>query len=172
MIKKFIFLLVIVLIIVFFIYQNNNSTQDLSNKQEGNIFNPQEVNIGDEVADLKIESLSLHQIENTNRYSATVQFSGEVIVEGRYINYEDDEFLGDAVAFEVNDQTENRLPKLEFDERRTWFIFDNQEMAKDIFGKRAPDGYAKVAIKDYIIRYAPTETFNGAKLVEVVDIAD
>jgi hypothetical protein len=172
MVKKLIFLLVIVLSVVFVIYHNNNSTQDLANKQEDNIFNPQEVKLGDKIVGMTIDSLSLHQIQNSDRYSATVQFLGEVIVDGRYINYEDDEFLGDSVAFEVSSETEHRLPKLDFDKRRTWFVFNNQDMAKDIFGKRAPDGYAKVTIKDYLIRYAPTEVFNEARLVEVIDVAD
>jgi hypothetical protein len=133
-----------------------------------NLFDAREVKAGDVMAGMTVVSVETGEPYRDSEYPARVQFSGPVTLSGEYTCYpEDHEFLAGLVAFKVDPAEEEKLPRLKHDERYPWLVFSNQEAAR-IFGPPGGQGQAKVVIDRYQIHYAPSEVYNQAELVEVV----
>lgn len=140
------------------------------NAKADNIFDGKQVKVGDTVAGMKIISLEIHP-ENGEDYDAYISFEGEATVSGKFKHMKDDEFLGDEIVFEVDKESESKLPKLQHDERYVWFTFTNRDAAEKALGPSGSGGTATVTIKNYGINYAHTEIWNTAELVKVEKVA-
>jgi len=131
-----------------------------------NIFNPKEVKIGDEVAKMKV--ISLETGDDGPNYSVSVTFEGNKTLYGRFVQYENHDFLDNAISFEVDEAKSDKLPLLSYDERNIWFVFRNREEAINLFNEYENDNLT-IEISDYTINYAPTEVVNESTLVRVID---
>ena len=131
-----------------------------------NTFNPKESKIGDTVAGMKVVELQVG--EDAPNYSVFAVFKGKATVKGKFVQYEGHDFLGDAIAFEVEEDNSDRLPRLSYDERNAWFVFINREEAIKLLEEY---DYEEVTIEidDYTINYAPTEVVNEASIVRVME---
>ena len=134
--------------------------------QDNNLFDARKMNVGDRVCGMRITEIELGG-ETSSNYTGTVAFTGEIIVSGTYKHNNEDEFLGHEISFEVDKEYSSILPKFTHDERTVWFVFDNYSEAEKLFGPPGSEGKAIVVIDDYTLRYAPTETWNSARLIKV-----
>ncbi|MGE5630701.1 MAG: lipoprotein [Caulobacteraceae bacterium] len=132
-----------------------------------NLFDARKVNVGDEVAGLKIVKVEIPS-RTEKDYDAYVSFEGEVTVKGTYKHNQDDEFLDHEISFHVDAESAGKLPKLAHDERNVWFTFMNHDEAEKAFGPPGSEGEAEIIIRNYSINYAHTEIWNTAELVKVV----
>ncbi|MBT9259711.1 MAG: hypothetical protein KM310_08155 [Clostridiales bacterium] len=136
-----------------------------------NVVPAKDLRPGDTVAGLTVTEVSYYEEQpESGTFGAVVSFAGEVTVTGRYVHQPlENEFSGGEVCMDVDSSTEDRLPRLEGDNRSLWFCFTNRDEAAAYL---APDGIgeATVVIDDYTIDYRPTETWNRATLVKVVDV--
>lgn len=132
-------------------------------------FDPAQLEVGEEVLGLRVTDVDVR--EETEIYAARVRFSGQVTVSGLVRVHDEDPFIGNGICMvEVDRDAVRRLPRMERDERRTWFCFSNRGTASDMFGPPGSERRATVVIDDYEIEYAPTESWNTARLVEVVEV--
>ncbi|MFO7929282.1 MAG: hypothetical protein R6U35_06425 [Candidatus Humimicrobiaceae bacterium] len=178
-IKIFIFIIAILISVIGFgcNVESLETEKEAENIENGtkiveadNVFDAREAQVGDLVAGMRIENIKIGPsgYPEEEEYSATVEFSGKAVIEGRYVNNTDDEFLGNEVSFIVDDEFTHMLPRLKHDKRYTWFVFSNSQKANKSFAPEGSSGRARIAIDNYIINYAPTEVWNLAKLVEVI----
>ncbi|MEW6696224.1 MAG: hypothetical protein ACOY35_09550 [Bacillota bacterium] len=144
--------------------------QGTSSKKEtgSHLFDPLKIAAGDTVAGMKVLSVEASTVPGSNQQTATVRFSGEATISGEYTCHNNDELLGSVIAFTVDDQEHHQLPRITYDERKLWFVFSNHDEAAKVFGSPGSRGRATVVINDYIIRYAPTDTYNEARLLKVI----
>ncbi len=149
---------------------NNEPNEKLpASEISGNLFDAKKVKTGDTIAGMEITSVDVGANYDGERYPASVQFKGEKAVSGEYVHHPvGHEFLGSLVAFYVDDETKNNLPKLKQDERYVWFVFSNQSDAAKAFGGPGSKGRADVLIDEYKINYAPSDVYNTAKLIKAV----
>lgn len=153
---------IILLIIVLALF-TGGCTEKEQTTNHSNVFDAKQVKIGEQVAEMEIIALEVFE------YAARVEFSGEATVTGEYKHHEDDEFLAGEIAFKVADESMKQLPKMTDDERYLWFVFANKETAEAAFGPPGSEGQATVIIQQYTINYAPTEVWNTAKLIKVIE---
>lgn len=136
--------------------------------QEG--FDARETEIGDIIAGMQVVSVETTQNpSDPDDYWATVEFKGQAKLEGTYKYNSDHEFLGDNVSFIVDVSSSDTLPKLENDTRYSWLVFKNIERSQEVFGPPGSEGTATIVIEDYVINYYPSEVYNTADLVEVIE---
>jgi hypothetical protein len=138
----------------------------ISNSDPNNFFNPKDMQVGDEVAGLSITELEVG--DDGPNYSVFALFEGKTIIQGRFVQYKDHEFLGNAISFEVDPSSSNKLPKLKYDDRDLWFVFRNREEAIQLLAGYHNEGLT-IEIVDYKIHYAPTEVVNEASIVRVIE---
>jgi hypothetical protein len=136
------------------------------NEVSDNHFNPKDVKVGDEVAGMKIVELEVE--DDGPNYSVFAAFEGKIIISGKYIQYENHDFLGNAISFEVDEESFKKLPILAYDERNLWFVFRNREEAIKRLGDYDNEGLS-IEIADYTIHYAPTEVANEASITRVIE---
>ncbi|MCF8011815.1 MAG: copper-binding protein [Clostridiales bacterium] len=133
-----------------------------------NRFNAHKTQTGDNIMGLKINSVSTKKIEWSEKYQARVIFSGKLPVSGTYIHYDDNALLEDQVAFELDKDSAEKLPELNIDNRKNWFLFTNHNEAKKKLGPMGSRGKAVIIINNFTIDYRPgTESYNYAKLLSI-----
>lgn len=140
--------------------------QRVGDTDMNNTFDPTEVKVGDEVAGLRIKELDVG--DDGPNYSVVVLFEGRTILKGKFVQYEGHDFLGNAITFEVDETSNEILPKLIYDDRNLWFAFKNREEAIQMLEKYNNEGLT-IEIDDYKIHYAPTEVVNEASLVRIIE---
>ena len=153
-----------VLLIIMLIF--NVACQKPTNEVSNNLFNPKDVKVGDEVAGMKIVELEVGN--DGPQYSVYATFEGKVLISGHFVQYEDHDFLGNAISFEVDEESSKKLPKLTYDERNLWFVFRNREEAIKLLGDYEYEGLT-IEVDSYTINYAPTEVVNQASIIRVVE---
>jgi hypothetical protein len=100
-------------------------------------------------------------------------YNGQITVRGQYTRSLDDEILGDAVCFNVDDADAALIPRRGGDARSAWFCFRNQDTAVNTFklGNKPPRGYcghqgrATVTVNQYAVYTEESEGTDVAKLV-------
>lgn len=139
---------------------------------ESNVFELEKVKVGDTIAGFKI--VSIEPVTKADKYSeenVRVRFSGDADIKGRYRHYREGEgILADIVCVDnLDSESEKKLPKLTTDTRNSWFCFRNNDFAKTEFAPPGSEGDTEVKIKEYEYVYLPSEVWNSATLVEVVN---
>ncbi|KKM09148.1 hypothetical protein SY88_19935 [Clostridiales bacterium PH28_bin88] len=133
------------------------------------VFDAREIQIGDTILNMKVTQAEVPDNREGNDYPAVVMFSGKATVTGSYYHHKEDPFLDHEISFTVDEDSAQNLPRLKHDERSLWFCLTNHDEAEMEFGPPGSEGKAKIIIDDYTIRYEPTETWNTARLVKVIE---
>lgn len=135
-----------------------------------NVFDPSQVEAGDEVAGLEIQSVDVNWFEAYNGYVGTVQFQGETTVTGTYEQlYTPEENLESFPCFRVNAEAASQLPRFEGDQRNPWFCFSNAEAAQQALGDVEELPNQTIVIDNFQYVYMPSDVFNSATFVEIVE---
>lgn len=117
--------------------------------------------------------------------SRYIAYKGKVNVVGEYVMtrcvYAND--VCDTsweISFIVNNDTANKIPRVEGDDRMAWFSFQNKE--SDVINKLGIDtsvidsnickisGHAEIVIKDYLEFTAPSMGSDATNLEDVIDL--
>ena len=106
-------------------------------------------------------------------------YDGQITVRGQYTRSFDDEVLGNAICFNVDDADAALIPRRGGDARSAWFCFSNQDTAVNTFnlGNKPPRGYcghqgrATVTVNQYVVYTGESEGTDVAKLVSARGIS-
>ena len=141
-------------------------------KSTSHLFDGTKAKAGDRIANMTVVKTNAAIAETMPEYGpiGTVEFDGEATVSGIFEYVKEHEFLGEAFIFTVDEESVSNLPKLQNDERTVWFVLENFEEAKSMFGNQEGKGKATIIIDDYVIRYDPKETYNSARLIKIVEM--
>jgi hypothetical protein len=147
------------------------ASSQLPGGPDSHLFDGEKTKAGDRVANMTIVEADIAVSEAIPEYGpiGTVKFSGETEVSGTFEYVKDHEYLGEALTFTADEDSAARLPRLRNDQRKVWFVLENLEEAKSMLGSVAEKGTAVIVIDDYVIRYEPTEVWNTARLVRVLE---
>lgn len=113
----------------------------------------------------RAESVAVVWAEAVDEWTGTVRFVGAVWLTGGTIRHFDHPEV-DAACFEADPRSAPLLPRWPGDERRPWFCFENDSVARRLLG--APDrvGPAEVLIDRFTSVRAFTDAVNTARLVD------
>jgi hypothetical protein len=146
-----------------------------------NKFKLEDVKVSDKIGDMTIVSVdpfSKFMDPNSNSPVSSdnviIKYAGQIQVNGNYTYYKEGEgILADIVCMDNLDQASlAKFPIMEVspgNERTTWFCFSNDAEAKKQFGPVGRRGKATVVIDEYTNVHYPTEAWDTAKLVKVVE---
>ncbi|MEX2355634.1 MAG: hypothetical protein WD535_01240 [Thermaerobacterales bacterium] len=135
-------------------------------------FAMESVQAGDMVGDLKVLSVEPFEADAPDEIQPNirVQFAGQMMVSGTYHYFDEGELYRDFVCFDPDDAGALAVPRAEELPDWSFFCFDNQEMAKDVFGPTGSSGAATVVIQDYDFSAYPSDmAYNLATLLEVTN---
>lgn len=132
--------------------------------------NLQNIRKGDKIGPMTVVSVGRLNPKRTDiplSLNARMVFSGTVTVSGTYHHYgPNEDFTAGEVCFNQLDQTsENKLPKFTDDGGQSFFCFSNKATARATFGPQGSVGQATVTIKNYNLVYMESEVWNTAELV-------
>lgn len=152
------------IIIVSFLVLASCSTQQA--KQEQHVFQAESIKVGDVILGWTVDSIDLNN--NLGEYYGRISFSGSQTLTGKYEYIgSEHEFMSNTIMFYPDEDSDRLLPKMDHDERYTFFELLVTDETREQFGEPGSEGLITVKIKDYIIDYRPTETWNRATLVSI-----
>ena len=133
----------------------------------GVLFDPPSLAPGSQVAGLTVE-----QVEATRALAAdsswvgSAHFRGEVTLAGRTLRHFD---YPDAQAscFEADSASARKLPRWRGDERRPWFCFENDTLARRLLGPPGEERPARIVIDRFTIHRGLSDQVNAARLVRL-----
>ena len=113
----------------------------------------------------RVDSVAAVWSEVVGEWTGSVTFVGSVWLSGSTIRHFDHPEV-DAACFEADPVSARLLPRWPRDERRPWFCFENDSVARRLL--RAPDtvGPAEVLIDRFTSVRAFTDAVNTARLVD------
>lgn len=136
----------------------------------GRVFDPARLRVGDEVLGLRVAAANI-QVALDSTHVGEVRFAGILRVRGTPIWHFDHPEV-DLLCFEVDSSSVNALPRWPRDERRrVWFCFDNRDEAVARLGPPRPGRSVTIEIDDYQTVRHPTDAFDTARLVRVMEDA-
>lgn len=147
----------------------NKENQDEDNQKDEEpapvVFEATELNPGDKVGTMetvKVERINENTGLDNDNVSAT--FTGKVTVTGTYEQRTG--LLEGACLEDLDNSSEQKLPRAKTDERSVWFCFSNKDEAKrKLEGKEGQN--VTVVINDYTYKHHPSEAKNTTRLIEV-----
>ncbi len=150
--------------------------QEAATKAES--LRPNQIQLGRTRAGEKVATMTLKTIEpyekNGRLSTANVQatLAGRVTITGRY-NYYDTGPLssldGTVVFSDLDESSREKIPQLKGSSSKIYFVFRNQELARELLGPRGTSGYATVTIDNYELNSHPGAVWDKAELVRVLE---
>jgi hypothetical protein len=129
-------------------------------------FDPAAVGRGSSIGNLTIDSIAATPTALDSSLVGTARFAGELILAGRIMAHPDPELQ--ALCFEADSGSAQRMPRWAGDTRRSWFCFSNREEAAGMIGSTAPGKSLTVVIDRFTIHRGMSDEVNSARLVRVV----
>ena len=134
----------------------------------GVIFDPSRVRVGDTIAGVVVERVSVTRAVVDSSYVGDITFHGEIELSGRtFPHFEAD--ASDAACFEADSASAVRLPRWAGDRRRAWFCFSNTTQANRALGPSREERPARVVIADFTIHRGLSDQVNSARFVRRVE---
>lgn len=146
--------------------------------QKDNEFKLIESKVGDIIAGMTINFIKTFDgfdiqpiIENQPSIdNLSIGFSGETTITGTYHNDKVDlqtGFGGQVCFNDLDEESKAKIPSIVWD-NETYFCFNNQDLAKELFSPEGSSGIATIVIDDYIINRLSAEVTDMARLVKVI----
>jgi hypothetical protein len=150
---------------------------DLLRQVHPNVFDYDYIKVGDKIGELTVSAIG-SEPASTAADGTTVaayqyaEFTGTLQLSGTYTYYDqNDQFLADQVCFgNLSAESLNKLPvEMErFDLQDHQFCFENQDLARSVFGKPGSTGPATIEISDFSSNNAEFEAWPTAKLEKII----
>jgi hypothetical protein len=133
----------------------------------GVIFDPSRVRVGDSVAGLVVERVTVSRAVVDSSFVGDVVFRGEIQLWGRKIPHFEADVSG-AACFEADSASAATLPRWAGDRRRAWFCFSNVASATRALGPSSTGPPVRVVIADFTIHRGLSDQVNSARFVRLV----
>ncbi len=130
------------------------------------------VKVGDKVGALtvKVARPFRDQYSPITSDNAVISFSGLLSIKGKYVYHGGQDLLSDTACFEeLDEKSLTVIPTMVGDERSVWFCFDNQEEAGQLLKGVKSGSTVNIQINNYSINYYPSEVYNTATLIRVIN---
>jgi hypothetical protein len=132
----------------------------------GVIFDPSRVRVGDSIAGLVVERVTVSRAVVDSSFVGDIAFRGELGLSGRtFPHFEAD--ASDAACFETDSASAARLPRWAGDRRRPWFCFSNAAEATRALGPSKEERPARIVIDRFTIHRGLSDQVNSARFVRV-----
>lgn len=158
---------------------SNNTSTNTTTYNNGvvvkNTFTSTNLKAGDKVGAMAVVSVNAFnkahdlgvpawELSDTN---VEVVFSGNVSLTGDYsYTPKGDGVISDIYCFyNLDSESQKKLPRLEGETRDPWFCFSNKEKARELLG--TGNGRATITISEYILVSYPSEVWDTAVLYSI-----
>jgi hypothetical protein len=135
--------------------------------QIGVIFDPSRVRVGDAIAGLVVDRVTVSRAAVDSSFVGDIAFRGEIELSGRKIPHFEADVSG-AACFEADSTSAAKLPRWAGDRRRAWFCFSNVASATRALGPSSTGPPVRVVIADFIIHRGLSDQVNSARFVRLV----
>lgn len=135
----------------------------------GQEFDPATLRVGDRVLGLRVAQANV-ELALDSTHVGEVRFAGRVRLRGTP-RWHPDHPAVNAPCFEVDSAGAASLPRWPLDRRRVWFCFDNADEAARWLGPPRAGRSVAIEIDDYRTVRHPSDVFDTARLVRVIDPA-
>jgi len=133
----------------------------------GVIFDPSSVRVGDTIAGVVVERVSVTRAVVDSSYVGDITFRGKIELSGRKIPHFEADVSG-AACFEADSVSAARMPRWAGDRRRTWFCFSNLASANRALGPSSTGPPVRIVIDDFTIHRGLSDQVNSARFVRLV----
>lgn len=155
-------------------HRSEGTSESASSSHSANEFDPAVIRVGDVVAGMTVTSVDYRN--DGQIITAHIEFRGQVTLRGHFTHTGSDPDAGFTAAshkvfiHDLDEASLARLPHMIGDPRSVGFALANAEdVAKDAFGPEGAGGQATIVIDSYRINFEPTEAFDTATLLKVID---
>lgn len=132
------------------------------------IFDPDDVEVGDTVAGMVLESKDVARSMPDGEWVGNVRFAGRTTVSGITRAHPDDPD-SPALCFALDRESAVRLPRFSGDERIGWFCFEDPAEARRLLGAAPPAKVrASIVIDRFTYAWSHSDVVNEAHLARVV----
>jgi len=144
---------------------SNNNLVTTTNNQANNVFNWDNIRVGDLIGSWKVKEIREYNIGSELNFweNANITFTGNVELEGVYYN------VFDKICFKPNKDSQKIVPVMSVPGGKTSnnFCFENQNSAKILAENFNQDDQIKIVISDFVLNAYPSEITNIANLVKI-----
>lgn len=147
------------------VQEDGNKENQEEEKPAPVVFEATELNPGDKVGTMEtVKVEKVNQDKNLGNNNVFATFTGKVTVAGTYVQRTG--LIKGACMEDLNNSSEQKLPRVKADERSVWFCFTNEDEARRKLEGREGQKVT-VIIDDYTYKHHPSEVKNNARLIEV-----
>src|SRR5690606_28798002 len=139
------------------------------------VFEPATLDPGDTVAGLAVESFELTRVFEASAWAGEVAFVGDLVLHGIYQRHPDWPAVEAPCMEVVQSASIARVPRFPPDAytgpgQRTWFCFENPEVALELMGEPEPPREVVIAVDRYVVVREFTDAFDVARLAELLEV--
>ena len=128
-------------------------------------FDPSRLRAGNRIGTLTVDTAAVAWSEVLSTWTGTVRFGGEIPLRGRLQLHFDYPGI-EAACFEADSSSALRLPRWPDDERRPWFCFENDSVARRVLGSTDTSRFRRITVDRFTTVRAFTDAVNSARLLE------
>ena len=138
-------------------------------------FDPATVQPGDTVLGLTVVAADVSPALDDSLWVGTVVFEGDLVLHGIYQQHPDWPQVELPCVHVVQSPSIGRIPRFPADpydgpDRKTWFCFDNPDVASQLLGAPAPPREIVIAVDRYRAQRDLSDGFDTAELAEVIEV--
>lgn len=128
-------------------------------------FDPSAIRPGQQVGSLVVDTADVAWSEAMSTWTGRVRFRGEIPLRGRRISHFDFPEVA-STCFEADSASALTLPRWPDDERRSWFCFENDSIARRILAGADSSEPVDIVVDRFTTIRAFTDAVNTARILE------
>jgi hypothetical protein len=138
-------------------------------------FDPATIQAGDTVLGLTVVAADVTRALVDSIWVGAVVFEGDLVLHGVYQQHPDWPQVELPCMHVIQPPSIGRVPRFPADpydgpERKTWFCFDNPEVANELLGAPTPPREIVIAVDHYRAQRDLSDGFDTAELAEVIEV--
>jgi hypothetical protein len=138
-------------------------------------FDPGTIQLGDTLLGLSVAAADVSRALDDSLWVGTVVFEGDLVLHGIYQQHPDWPQVELPCVHVVQLPSIGRIPRFPADpydrpDRKTWFCFDNPNVAMELLGPPAPPREIVIAVDRYRAQRDLGDGFDTAELAEVIEV--
>jgi hypothetical protein len=138
-------------------------------------FDPGTIQLGDTVLGLTVTAADVSRALDDSVWVGAVVFEGDLVLHGIYQQHPDWPQVELPCVHVVQAPSIGRIPRFPADPydgpaRKTWFCFDNPDVAMELLGAPAPPREIVIAVDRYRAQHDLSDGFDTAALAEVIEV--
>lgn len=140
---------------------------------QGNLIDLTKAKVGDKILGLTIAEITNKIQGVTDEKAQSVRFCGNMKLSGTFVYHKNHEFFSNAISFIPNQESKQKLPTLNTDQKNREITIILQNIPSEIVGELGDyevKGTAVFEVENYTIRRAATEIWDTAEVLDISDI--